>query len=290
MCLRSQPWRRCVSIAVLAIALCSVSERVTAQIREPKIRIAVDPDTTLLNPERLPALNPLRFSGDGAYLFVSGRGMIRRYDLARRQFDVLLPLQNQVLREAQSNKPVFLVDEYAVSSDGSRLAVVNPEESKIHVIDLESGDTLHELPLPYQYDVVSVMDELFFSHDDTRLTIRRHDAGTHYVADIDGDGWEVIEADDFSLSNSGRLAILDSNSRRVTIRGSHLSNPMTTTKFEDPVVTLSLSSVPSRKYTSKVSRLSQESIAPSPSTRTGSPARCTAQRSSRFCSPTLSRS
>ena len=49
-------------------------------------------------------------------------------------------------------------------------------------------------------------------------------------------------------------------------------------------------SVPSRKCTSKVSRLSQESIAPSPSTRTGSPARCTAQRSSRFCSPTLSRS
>ena len=126
--------------------------------------------------------------------------MIRRYDLARRQFDVLHPLQNQVLREAESDKPVFLVDEYAVSSDGSRLAVVNPEESKIHVIDIESGDTLHELPLPYQYDVVSVMDELFFSHDDTRLTIRRHDAEMHYVADVDGDGWDVIEADDFSLS------------------------------------------------------------------------------------------
>ena len=167
--------------------------------------------------------------------------MIRRYDLARRQFDASHPVQNLVLRDAQTNRPIFIVDEYAVSSDGTRLAVVNPGESRIDVVDVVSGNSAHVLSLPYQYDVTSVMDEIFFSQDDTLLAIRRHDAAIHYVADIEGYRWKTLEVADFSLSNSGLLATLDSNSRRVTIRRSYLSDPVITKDFENPVVGLSLS-------------------------------------------------
>ena len=167
--------------------------------------------------------------------------MIRRYDLARRQFDASHPVQNLVLRDSQTNRPSFIMDEYAVSSDGTRLAIVSAGESKIDVVDVVSGNSFRVLSLPYQYEVASVMDEIFFSHDDTLLVIRRHDAVIHYVADIEGHGWETMEVADFSLSNSGLLATLDSNSRRVTIRRSYLSEPLITKDFENPVVDLSLS-------------------------------------------------
>ena len=188
-------WMRVSSIVALLVTLCAFSEQATAQSRQPKMRIKIDPDVTLLSRERVPALNPLRFSRDGAYLFVVSGREVRRFDLSRRRFDLRHPLQNQVVLSGESNTPVRTVYEYAPSSDGTRLAVVSPGESKIYVFDLQSGYVRFQLSVPFQYDVVS--DEISFSHDDALLAIRRRDAGTHYIVDVDEDSWEAIDADNF---------------------------------------------------------------------------------------------
>ena len=235
-----------ISVLVLAI-LSSVTQYVIAEVQDPEIRITVRPSVTLLSTERQKALDPLRFSADSGYLFVNGKDMIRRYNLARRQFDMVLPIQNQLLHDADRGRS-FIVDEFAVSSDGTRVAIVRLDVAELHVIGLHSGDVLYELPLPYTVgavfggkDFVSPMDEVFFADGDTRIVIKKHRADTHYVAELEAGRWHEIEADDFSLSKSGGLATYSSESRKVAIRASYASDPVVTRSLEQSVVSLSLS-------------------------------------------------
>ena len=218
---------------VFAVIFCCAGQ-LTAQMREPDIRILIDDmDAPFQGPPSL------QFSASGDYLLVVGHQpshvLMRRFDLSLRRFDLQLSFPSD-----------DVMDSTAISSNGTRLALIDSKTPAVQVLDFASGDVLYAFPYPSAADVSLLKSTFFppeiaFSADDMCLVIEETHIGygNLYIADIESGVWHPFQIGSggaFSLSNSGRLAIAEDkpfvDSFVVESRASCMSDPETRKTFD----------------------------------------------------------
>ena len=143
-------------------------------------------------------LPPVRFSADGAHLVVEVDGTALRYNLESREYDFELPISGS-WRDGGA---------FGVNSDGTRLAFVNLDDSRVEVVDFRSGEIVATRDLPYPSGLGSVRDEITFDEGD-RLSISRNRFQPLVIDLVDKHlTMQHTRSESFAMSQSGRVAVL----------------------------------------------------------------------------------
>ena len=180
----------------------------------------------------------LAWSLSRRYAIVGNSDGVLRYNWQQRRFDVQLSLPWEV-------RP-------AISFDGTRLANIDFETSKVQVLDLSSGSVLYttsRLPFPPNR---SVEINLWFSgvHDiiivrDDRQWYHVTDAA-YYAADATtwspSEKWHTIEAEVLSLPPDFRHLVTRNDSNLIEVLFPHSSMPVvSTTTFDNAILSATMS-------------------------------------------------
>ena len=193
-------------IVLVAIFFGCGSMLLAAQSQEPVLRI--------------PGGNTksLRFTADGAYLFVERLDrrqstpldfsvLLTRYDLTDREFAPMVLNSQRVTP--------------GISSDGATLARIRP--NGLQLVDVGSGDVMRTLSLPVSFhvDELGPLDEIRFTDADRKIAILRSEP-RQYMADVVTGEWHELKGRLISLAKSGRIALLRGNV--LEVRDSYTSS------------------------------------------------------------------
>ena len=179
---------------VFTVTFICDSEYLTAQTREPDIRINTDRFSG--------TLNDLQFSAGGDFLFLFFMDFIWRYNVTQSRFDLQIPTPN---------RRIYNMGEIgAINAEGTKFTYVDYEAGDVHVINFESGDVFYTLPYPVP-DGRSYDTQIMFSSDDSYLFLLYfgYDQEALYIADFTSGVWrmlEIEELENFALSSDGRVA------------------------------------------------------------------------------------
>ena len=198
----------------------------------PPDRVAQVAPERIEKPKSRTEFDLLAWSLSRRYAIVGNSDGVLRYNWQQRRFDAQLSLPWEV-------RP-------AISFDGTRLANIDFETSKVQVLDLNSGSVLYTTsPLPFAPDR-SVEISLWFSGVHDIVTVR-DDRHWHHVTDATYDAanatpwspseqWHTIESEVLSLPPDFRHLVTRNDSNQIEVLFPHTSMPVVSTMTFDNAI------------------------------------------------------